>query len=271
MTIYIIAVICTILVSSAVIFLLMNRSRLMDLKTLAFIMIASLISAVALPVIYGVVFRYAGNDMGPSTVAVLMAAVFVIFAVIVFVLSLAVSRIAPRVGKTSGEQESLSADQVAAAADSGERNYLEQIFTDFMGGNNVDDGDKPSNNDEIVYMGTNILEKSVDSEENIDKMGIENIIYNKDSITIEECIEEAFRLKETGDCEGAILYYMYALDKKPNKELTFWIILDICVLYKSLGQLETALEILNNYYMLGDIIDESSKEEIEKNLAGIRT
>jgi hypothetical protein len=31
-----------------------------------------------------------------------------------------------------------------------------------------------------------------------------------------------------------------------------------------------ALEILNNYYMLGDIIDESSKEEIERNLAGMR-
>jgi hypothetical protein len=101
-------------------------------------------------------------------------------------------------------------------------------------------------------------------------MGIENIIQDRDSMTIEECIEEAFRLKGSGDCEGAILYYMYALDKKPSKELTFWIILDICVLYKSLGLLEMALEILNNYYMAGGVFDEFSKDEIEKNLSEMR-
>jgi hypothetical protein len=38
-------------------------------------------------------------------------------------------------------------------------------------------------------------------------------------MTIEECIEEAFRLKESGDSEGAILYYMYALDKNQAKNL----------------------------------------------------
>lgn len=265
MVIYVITVICTILVSSAVIFLLMHRSRLLDFKTLSFIMIASLISAIALPGIYGVVFRYAGSDMESSTVAILIAAIFAIFTLVIFILGLAVSRIAPRIGAASGKQGSLEAE-----AHSEEGNYLEQIFTSFIGGSDVDSGDKPPNNDDIVDMETNILEKSVDSEENIDKMGIENIIQDRDSMTIEECIEEAFRLKGSGDCEGAILYYMYALDKKPSKELTFWIILDICVLYKSLGLLEMALEILNNYYMAGGVFDEFSKDEIEKNLSEMR-
>ncbi|MGE5614396.1 MAG: hypothetical protein ACM3XR_08315 [Bacillota bacterium] len=268
MTIYVITVICTILISSAVIFLIMYRSRLLDFKTLVFIMIASMISAVVLPAIYNAVFSYAGGDLELSTVAVLIAAVFAIFTVVVFILSLMVSRIAPRFGAASGKRGSLEAEP-AAAASSEEGNYLEQIFTSFIGRNNDESGDMPSNNDETADMGINILEKSVDSEENIDKMGIENIT-DRDSITIEECIEEAFRLKESGDFEGAILYYMYALDKEPSKELTFWIILDICVLYKSLGQLEMAIEILNNYYMLGDIIDEYSKEEIEGNLTGMR-
>ena len=84
----------------------------------------------------------------------------------------------------------------------------------------------------------NNFEKAVDSTENIDKMGIENTLHDSGSLTIEECIEEAFRLKALGDFEGAIIYHMYALDKKPEKDLTFWIVLDICVMYKSLGQRE---------------------------------
>ncbi len=89
-------------------------------------------------------------------------------------------------------------------------------------------------------------------------------------MTIEECIDEAFRLREAGDPEGSILYFMYALDKKPQKELTFWIILDICVMYKSLGQQDLALDILDGYYdIYGDEMDSSVKEEIVRNLTDI--
>lgn len=98
-------------------------------------------------------------------------------------------------------------------------------------------------------------------------MGIENKVYDSEAMTIEECIDEAFRLKQTGDFEGAILYFMYALDKKPQRELTFWIILDICVMYKSLGQQDLALEILNGYYeAYGDTMDVRLRDEIIRNL-----
>lgn len=60
---------------------------------------------------------------------------------------------------------------------------------------------------------------------------------------------------------------MYALDKKPHRELTFWIILDICVMYKSLGQQDLALEILNGYYeAYGDTMDGRLRDEIVRNL-----
>jgi hypothetical protein len=102
-------------------------------------------------------------------------------------------------------------------------------------------------------------------------MGIENIVHNRNSLTIEDCINEAFRLKGAGDFESAILHHMYALDKRPSKELTFWIILDICVMYKSLGQQELALDILNSYYeTYGDTMDISVKEEIRKNLTAVQ-
>jgi hypothetical protein len=128
-----------------------------------------------------------------------------------------------------------------------------------------------ANIDENAAVMENNLEISVDSNENIDKMGIENIVHNRNSLTIEDCINEAFRLKGAGDFESAILHHMYALDKKPNKELTFWIILDICVMYKSLGQQELALDILNSYYeTYGDTMDISVKEEIRKNLTAVQ-
>jgi hypothetical protein len=125
-----------------------------------------------------------------------------------------------------------------------------------------------TNNAENMAKIENNLEISVDSSENIDKMGIENIEQESEILTIDECIEEAFRLKQQGDAEGAILYYMYALDKKPCKQLSFWIVLDICVIYKTLGQYELAFEILNCYYdVFGDIMDGSVREEIENNLS----
>lgn len=86
-------------------------------------------------------------------------------------------------------------------------------------------------------------------------------------MSLGECVEEAFRLKECGDLEGAILYYMYALDNSPQKELVFLIILDICTLYKTLGQVELAREILESYADgYGGQMDDFVRAEIERNL-----
>lgn len=103
---------------------------------------------------------------------------------------------------------------------------------------------------------------SANAEEIIEKE-IEGATELGMEIGLDECIEEAFALKEKRDLEGAILYYMYALDKNPEEELAFWIILDICALYKTLGQIELAREILENY---ANVMDESVKAEIERNL-----
>lgn len=88
------------------------------------------------------------------------------------------------------------------------------------------------------------------------------------NLGIDECIEEAFKLKQNKDIEGAILYYMYALDKEPERDLVFWIILDICALYKSLGKADLAKEILDSYVSTyGDVMDEEVRNEIERNLS----
>lgn len=144
--------------------------------------------------------------------------------------------------------------------------YIEQIYLNYVA-HGDEKTDLQENDSEITDVIAGNTEKSVDSEEIIDKMGIENKVHDSEAMTIGECITEAFRLKEAGDFEGAILNFMYALDKKPPKELTFWIIIDICVMYKSLGQQDLALEILNSYYdIYGDMMDDQTRDGIIRSL-----
>ncbi len=85
--------------------------------------------------------------------------------------------------------------------------------------------------------------------------------------SIDSYIDEAFRFKQEGDYESAILYYMYALDSKPEDSLVFWVILDICVLYKEMGQIELAKQILESYVELyGNVMDQQVRDEIMRNL-----
>ena len=176
-----------------------------------------------------------------------------------------------------------------------ERNYLEEIYGSLV----VETANKGSNVDDNAQQVENNLEKSVDSVENIDKMRLEtfeqdvsvpddsmqqietypdvdiiceedaaaNVDDMADKLSLDECVDEAFRLKSQGDCEGAILYFMYALDRKPGKDLAFWIVLDICVLYKSLGQADFARDMLATYFDTynGDM-DKKVRDEIESNL-----
>jgi tetratricopeptide (TPR) repeat protein len=282
MLFYAIAVLCVIVFSAAIMFLVFYRNKVLNVKTLVSIVCASLISAFALPGIFYLISSYKNVSMDSAALDLATAATVCVYILLVFILSLIISYIVPKISLPSKRTDMLAAEaaagEISAASDSAQGgNYLEQIFANFIGENdkepelseNSDEYD--ANIDENMAADENNFEKAVDSAENIDKMGIENTLQDRDSLTIDECIEEAFRLKELGDFEGAIIYYMYALDKKPGRDLTFWIVLDICVMYKSLGQRELALDILNSYYdIYNDIMDISVKEEIEYNLSEIQ-
>jgi tetratricopeptide (TPR) repeat protein len=131
---------------------------------------------------------------------------------------------------------------------------------------------------EIIISNTeNDLDNLKDVE--IGGLKIDKVIGNIEEQTISKAsedlgiaqyIDEAFRLKGLGDFEGAILYYMYALDKNPDKDAVFWIVLDTCVLYKELGQIGLAKEILESYVSsYGDLMDVAVRAEIESNLINI--
>ncbi|MCX7748181.1 MAG: hypothetical protein N2645_15045 [Clostridia bacterium] len=109
----------------------------------------------------------------------------------------------------------------------------------------------------------------------VQELGVEDTAEQNEDVELSDVrvqdadfyINEAFALKESGKYDEAIISYMYALDQKPDDNLVFWVILDICVLYKQLGQVEFAKEILNSYVTsFGSVMDAAVKQEIEKNL-----
>ncbi len=266
MLIYTIAVTCAIAVSTVIMFVILNRLKTLSIKALLSITLASLISAISLPGIFNIVSAN-GNNVEFSTLVLTTAATSAIYILLAFILGVIISRIVPDIAVKPQISEARILEAILPEGRTTDENYLEQIF-DNLGHVNEEETVNHLINEDTVE---NNLEKPVDSGENIDKMGLDNMVQQSENLTIDECIEEAFRLKVQDDAEGAILYYMYALDKKPQKGLTFWIVLDICVMYKTLGQCELALDILNSYYdIFRDIMDVSVREEIEGNLSNIQ-
>jgi tetratricopeptide (TPR) repeat protein len=284
MPVYTTAAAIVIIICSIILSLIYRRKNSRSFWVVLFIAIASLISAIAVPVLYGFISKSQETIFGLSEPVYFAAAVIVLYLAIVFVLSLVISYIAQKIMKpvavTQSEPSGETVDGETVYADTGASsqaeqaagpqagsehngNYLEQIFEkiEFEHDREISNNEEKADKTEINF------EKSVDRTEIIDKMGIENIGQTSENLGLDECIEKAFLLKESKDLESAILYYMYALDKKPGKDLAFWIVLDICVIYKELGQKEMAFDILNSYYeVYGDVMDMSVKEEIERNL-----
>lgn len=80
-------------------------------------------------------------------------------------------------------------------------------------------------------------------------------------------IIKAFESKKSGAKDKAIQYYMEALEHQPDSNTIFWIVLDICAIYKQMGLAALAVSILDevvNKY--NSIIQPEVKAEILNNL-----
>jgi hypothetical protein len=117
------------------------------------------------------------------------------------------------------------------------------------------------------------IEKNVDTPDIIDKMGvdktpIENVPYlDSNGLSLNEIIDKAFILKQNGREVEAASLYIEALDMKPDNEAAFWIILDICSIYKSAGQTELAEDILLTYIdEFEHLMSEEVKDQILQGL-----
>lgn len=79
---------------------------------------------------------------------------------------------------------------------------------------------------------------------------------------------KAFDCKVKGQREQAVQYYIKALNYSGlNSEMVFWIVLDVCTLYKELGLNELACNILNGVSeKFGDRLKPEIRKEIINNL-----
>lgn len=273
---YIIVVVAIVILSSALLIYVLKRAALLNLRMILAIALSSVLISVLFPGIFNAFSDARGGIADGATFFLIFLTTLVLYIILTFLMGIIVSMVIPdntfdllaagiksvRMHKIASEQ---AGEVAVAASDAGEPveggNYLEQIYGSLV----VENGSEPANYEDIAVNVENNFEKSVDTDENIDKMGLDAL--EADHLTINDCVDEAFRLKDQGDLEGAILYYMYALDKAPDKDLVFWIVLDICVLYKALHQVELAQDILAGYMEnYSDLMDPGVKEEIERNL-----
>ncbi len=86
------------------------------------------------------------------------------------------------------------------------------------------------------------------------------------SLTIEQCIDKAFESKSKGLLLEAVESYIEALDKRPEDQLILWIVVDICSLYKQMGQDNLAKEMMQSYLeTFGHTLSAQGREELTKN------
>ncbi len=86
-------------------------------------------------------------------------------------------------------------------------------------------------------------------------------------LDLNSCVLRAMEYKDAGRKSEAIEYYMAALEKAPKREMVFWIVLDICTLYKQLGLSILAQSILEGLASeFGDAIAPEVRAEIMNNL-----
>ena len=117
------------------------------------------------------------------------------------------------------------------------------------------------------------IEKNVDTSDIIDKMRVDMSpepavdISQLNELSLHETIEKAFLLKQKGDEMEAAVLYTSALDKMPDDETAFWIVLDICVIYKNAGKADLAEDILLTYIEeFENLMSETVKDQILQSL-----
>ncbi len=109
--------------------------------------------------------------------------------------------------------------------------------------------------DEIKVPQNELVETDV-----VESQALENKMAEIDSNSL---VFKAFDYKDVGKKEEAIQCYLEALQHEPNNEMIFWIVLDVCALYKQLERTDLAIIILEGLVsQYGAAIQPEVKKEI---------
>jgi tetratricopeptide (TPR) repeat protein len=244
---YALAAVAIVILSSMVLAYILKRNNLFNIRLFLSAVVSSIVVSLLFPFLLGRIYGSAGFITSESGIIPAFLIAFLIYLILLFVISFLISffisdKKLNQVFSNRGMGFFQKAyDEVSSILGQQLRSIISPTFQ------------KPDDENEE----TRLFEQTKEETRSHDLM----------ELNINECIDEAFRLKEQGDFEGAILYYMYALDKNPDKGLTFWIVLDVCTMYKFLGQVELSRGILEEYLRnYSEIMDKSLIAEIKKNL-----
>lgn len=161
----------------------------------------------------------------------------------------------------------------AEETDDGSLKIAEQVETlttaavDIVSHEELIDGIKLSDNDgsesdRIEDTIEDIYDITIDSVSQLETEKTDEV-----EMTAWSLVEKAFESKDRARKDQALEYYLQALSHGPDKEMIFWIVLDVCALYKQLGLTELAQSILEGIVeRYGSVIRPDIKEEIIKNL-----
>ena len=134
---YAIAVLCVIVFSAAIMFPVFYRRKVLNLKTLISVTSASLICAFALPGLFYLISSYKNVDANSSALIITTVATVCAFIVFVFILSLIISYIVPKIVLASKKADMLAveaaAGEISAVSDSArEKNYLDRSLSTLL-------------------------------------------------------------------------------------------------------------------------------------------
>ena len=156
---------------------------------------------------------------------------------------------------TEEEEETAEVEDNNLIIDSEEKEKLESEIAGLI--DMIEKEDEPSTEketDEIEREDAGFVEKQTDIEHDNAK-------------EFEEYVSKAFGYKKDDNFEEAILQFTFALDNAPDEESVFWIVLDICTVYKKMGQVDLAKDILESYVKeYGNSMNEYLIEQIKNNL-----
>lgn len=125
-----------------------------------------------------------------------------------------------------------------------------------------------NNNSKPKAKRTSAKKLKTEENKNDEVQKVEKIETAEAATTVEQYIDLAFTAKKEGKLMEAIEFYIQALEKKPEEQLILWIIIDVCSLYRELGQESLAKEMILSYIeTAGNSISQEVKDDLIKNFS----
>ncbi|AEY64912.1 hypothetical protein [Clostridium sp. BNL1100] len=258
----------TILITALLAFYYLYKSRELDLGTFMSISLGAAILGITFNPAYNKMFGYIGsfkniNQKVEILFFIIIASIF--FLILVFTISIIVSVCLP--DRLSSINCSIALERFFGRTKSHFKPEISEDKTPEVSENDENLEDLSAEGDcELI----SAIEETVACDEILEDTPEQEVAEDTCAPVNESeiLVLKAFDCKVKGQKEQAVQYYTKALDYGSlSNDMVFWVVLDICTLYKELGLNELACSILNSVAKrYGNELKPEIRAEIIKNL-----